>query len=217
MIPVPEFGRYPTHSGDEFCFTFKTKNAPQVLFIEPFFEERNFLRRTVTMVAGHIAEHGIGSVIPDLPGCGESLRTLTDVRLADWRHAIADASAWLRQQSDRPIHIVAFRSGALLDDAADGDFWWRFAPADGADLLRLMRRAASLGDDKSLSGYDIDPELLNELEQSRIAPPPGPLRECVVGQRGAPLWRRAEPAEDPQLTQALADDLLAWIGRCAQG
>ena len=31
---------------------------------------------------------------------------------------------------------------------------------------------------------------------------------------GSPLWRRAEPDNDPALALALADDLADWVRRC---
>ena len=30
----------------------------------------------------------------------------------------------------------------------------------------------------------------------------------------APLWRRAEPGDDPTLVQRLADDIAGWIAAC---
>ena len=32
---------------------------------------------------------------------------------------------------------------------------------------------------------------------------------------GTPLWRRAEPGNDPALAVLLADDIADWIARCA--
>lgn len=215
MSEHPETGSYQGRLGDEQFIRFHSKSAVQIFFIEPFFEERNFLRRTLIELARTLARKGIGSIIPDLPGTGESPVALNDVTFSDWRDAAADASRWIGEISGKPPHIAALRGGALIDDVAAGASWWRFAPVTGADLLRPMRRAANLiGEEGSLASYPISSQMLAGIEQATPQAVAGHLRECHIQSEGAPLWRRAEPGEDPHLVAALADDIAQWIETC---
>jgi hypothetical protein len=216
MTPNPEVGHYPTRTGDEQFLRFFSQSDLQIIIIEPLFEERNFLRRTVVEIARELASAGIGCLIPDLPGCGESRWDIDAVTLADWRTTIRDVSEWLGRESRRPPHIAALRGGSLLDDAAQGASWWRFAPATGADLLRPLRRAGRFsGGETELAGYALSPEMLAELEKASPRLPSGSCRDYEYEAEGAPLWRRAEPGEDPALVAGIADDLTRWVRSCA--
>lgn len=216
MTAIAETGCYQSRRGEEHYLRFLPQSNIQVYFIEPFFEERNFLRRTLLELARALAQQGIGSFIPDLPGTGESELTLGDIYLSDWREAVTDTTQWLSDAAGQPPHIAALRGGALLDDAAVGASWWRFAPATGIDILRPMRRAGLMtGEDTTLAGYEISPRMLAEIEQASSQVVAGPLHECRAQSKGAALWRRAEPGEDSDLVTALADDLAQWVRSCA--
>ena len=136
MNPEPEIGLYQSRLGSEQFIRFCSNYNTQILLIEGFFEERNFLRHTVIGLGRALAARGLGCFIPDLPGSGESPIVLDNVTFQDWRDAVADSARWLAETSGCLPHIAAIRSGALLDDAATGASWWRFAPVDGSDLLR---------------------------------------------------------------------------------
>lgn len=217
MTAVAEAGCYQSRTGEEQCLRFLPESAIQVYFIEPFFEERNFLRRTVVEIARGLARQGIGSFIPDLPGTGESRAALKEIRLSDWRDTVFDSTQWIRDSWGRLPHIASFRGATLIDDAALGASWWRFAPATGTEILRPMRRAGLLtpGEDAVLAGYAIPPEMLAEIERASPGAVAGPLHECKAQYQGAALWRRAEPGEDPDLVTAITDDLAQWVRSCA--
>jgi len=216
MTALAETGCYQSRRGKEQYLRFLPQSDTQVYFIEPFFEERNFLRRTLLELARALAQQGIGSFIPDLPGTGESELALSDIYLSDWREAITDTSQWLSDAAGQPPHIAALRGGALLDDAAVGASWWRYAPAAGMEILRPMRRARLMtGEDAILAGYAISPRMIAELEQASPQVVAGPLHECRAQSKGAALWRRAEPGEDRDLVTALAGDLVQWVHSCA--
>lgn len=217
MTALAETGWYNSRLGAEQYLRFLPQSRLQVFFIEPLFEERNFLRHTIAEVARALAEQGVGSFIPDLPGSGESRIALDHTSLSDWREALTDASQWLNDAAGGPPHIAAFRGGALLDDAAIGASWWRFAPATGIEILRPMRRAGLLtGKDAMLAGYAIPPRMIADIEQASPQAVAGPLHECRAQSEGAPLWRRAEPGEDRDLVTTLADDLAQWVRSCAR-
>lgn len=212
--PALRFETYRTGSGSEMMLALGPRDGPQVLFLEAFLEERNFLRRTMILIARHLADAGIGSCLPDLPGTGDSLLSIAEIDLADWRRAAADAAHAIATETGRRPVVASIRTAALIDDAADAASWWRFAPAIGADLLRTMRHAERIGG-PPFAGYRITATMAAELERTLPAHPPGPLREAESPAQGAPLWRRAEPTEDRALAAALAKDLAAWVASCA--
>ncbi|MCI1143823.1 hypothetical protein MOP88_18565 [Sphingomonas sp. WKB10] len=45
----------------------------------------------------------------------------------------------------------------------------------------------------------------------RLSSDPAPADRHVDA---APLWRRAEPGDNPALAELLADDIAAWIAAC---
>lgn len=196
-------------------------DGPQVLVVPPLFEELNFTRATVTAMARALAGRGIGVWIMDLPGTGESLAALAEVRLGDWRGAVAAAAARIGQP-----HVAAMRGGVLIDGAAQALSRWRFAPADGAALLRQMERAQAIGDRESgratmagaghvdLVGYRLSRDLLDELRAALPDEPGGRLRVVPFAGPGVAPWRRAEPTSDLTLAGALAADLAEWIATC---
>ncbi len=215
MTALAETGCYKSRRGEEQYLRFLPHSDLQVYFIEPIFEERNFLRRTLLELARALAQQGIGSFIADLPGTGESELILSDLYLSDWREAVTDTTQWLSDAAGQPPHIAALRGGALLDDAAVGASWWRYAPATGMEILRPMRRAGLIaGEDATLAGYAVSPRMIAEIEQASPQVAAGPLHECRAQSEGAPLWRRAEPGEDRDLVTALAEDLAQWVRSC---
>ena len=74
-----------------------------------------------------------------------------------------------------------------------------------------------------IGGNRIASHLLTELETATPATD-HPLRIVRLGTDpghadlridAAPLWRRSEPGDDPDLAERLADDLAAWTRACA--
>ena len=220
---------YPAPWGPEWMLVHGAAGAPQVLILGALFSEHNFTRAIVVEIARCLAAAGIGSAIPDLPGTGESSRTLADTSLAEWREAAAAAAGMLAETAGVRPHIVAVRGGALLDDACPGASWWRLAPATGAQLLRQMERAHKLGEREratppapppdgalDLVGYRLGLALHEPLRQAVPADPAGPLRVVPIEGSGVAPWRRAEPAADPVLSRQLADDIIAWVTSCGR-
>jgi hypothetical protein len=218
MTLAPQVGHYSTRLGSEQVLTFNASSNLQIVIIEGLFEERNFLRKSVIDMARLLAAQGVGIVVPDLPGCGESLLDIGDVTLRDWQCAITDVTEMVFAESGRRPHISSFRGGALIDHAAKGASFWRFAPAGGAELLRSFRQVQRLrdpADNDGLAGHAVRSDMIADLERAAPQPPPGPYRECATRSAGSPLWRRAEPGDDPALVQILADDLTHWVETCA--
>lgn len=219
---------------------FGPAGAPVVVIALPPFEEANRLRALAVTMARRLAEAGLGAAIPDLPGTGESLTDIASTRLADWRAAFAAACASVNQAR----LIASLRAAALFDGDKGVIGHWRLSPQDGPRLLREMirTRLAGLRDDggeastasltdmaKSdgieLAGHWLTPALFGDLEEA--APLPAhPLRVVRLGGdaqpadrliTAPPLWRRAEPDNDLQLAQLLADDIADWMTTCRAG
>lgn len=183
------------------------------------------MRRQLAEVMRRLAENGISCVLPDLPGCNESVQPLLDQTLTGWRAAIASAMMHFEA-----THVLAVRSGALVvPSKARG---WSFAAQDGAKLLRGMIRARTIASKEAgasetsdqltalgrseglvLNGWPISAMLFRELEQAfpAISDTLAPIDQSLVG--GAGLWLRAEPGEDADQASALATAILEDLAK----
>lgn len=159
---------------------------------------------------------GIDGILPDLPGCNDSLELLDQQTFAHWQTAVVAAMGHFR-----PTHVLAIRGGALLDT---GNLpGWRFAPVNGRAVLRSMLRARTIagkeaGADETLeslqavarcngielAGWRMNARFFTQLEQAAL---PEVTRLADLGLAdlgGSGLWLRAEPDEDPEQADALA-------------
>lgn len=198
------------------------KDGPQILVIQPLFEEMNRCRPLVAALCRRLAAEGMGCWLPDLPGTGESVRALATVGWADWAAATRAAAAMIHAETGQTPMTVAIRGGALLDGAIDTRHW-RLAPTSGRSLLSDLRRSAlaSGGDPATPAGYAPSTTLIAGLETAdpieggmvrtvRLASDDRPADRRI---EGAPLWRRPEPVQDLAMVTALVDDIVDWT-RC---
>jgi len=220
---------YDWAGGREAMLRFGPDTGPVVVAALPLFEEANRTRAFVTALLRVLAGFGIPSVLPELPGAGESLVPTSDASLSDWRRAFADCCAGL----GRPVHVAAMRGGTLVDADAVAASRWHLVPVPGAsvtrDLLRA-RLAAGLpapapGDDPvEAAGNLISRRMLAELEAA-VPSEQGPRR--VVREQGDTrpadahlelpmLWRLPEPAPFPGYAREMAHDLHRWVRACAE-
>jgi pimeloyl-ACP methyl ester carboxylesterase len=221
------YGRYTTGGGSEWVMRIGPENGRPILLVPPLLEEMNRTRAFLASLMRGLASRGFGCWLPDLPGTGESERSLEECSWADWQAAVRDAFVHVRAASGRNPLGASIRGGALLDGG--GSRVWRFAPATGASLARDLVRAAGLkpeelaGTHVDAAGYRISSELFSELRAIasletesgrtvRLASDPG---EADLKVEGAALWRRSEPGNDATLAEALAGDLAYWSERCA--
>jgi hypothetical protein len=203
-------------SGEEYALAFDKGRANRVLVLPAWFDESNKLRHFTVEVMRRLDGSGIDSVLPDLPGCNESLAPLTEQTLDSWIAAASDA-AWHFSVT----HVLALRAGALLvPDALPG---WRYAPVAGSAQLRAMLRARILAareagreesrdallaegrqDGLELAGDRLGAGMVSGLADAEL-PAPGKQRDIAQGDVGGPgLWLRAEPDHDPKQADALA-------------
>ncbi len=216
---------YDWAGGREALWRFGPDDGPVVALALPPFEEANRTRTFAVGLLRALAVRGVGSMLPDLPGQGESLRPTETVTLDDWRAAFAAACA----TAGRPVVVASIRGGALIDVDAVAAGRWQLSPQPGARLVRELRRVAlaageadQAGTMLTMSGNRIAQALLGDLERAEPSPV-HPVRVVRLGTDpapadlridAAPLWRRAEPDDDRILADTLADDLAAWSRAC---
>jgi hypothetical protein len=189
--------------------------SPLTLLVLPaLFEEGNRMRRFTVSVMRTLAARGIGTILPDMPGTGESITDLADVALQDWHDAISELIG-------NCSGSIAFRGGALLD--ADARHRWRLAPESGERLLRDMTRATAFSEGVPGSTIDIlaraaptrlagnlfNPELYTALHEA------APIGDAhITSVEGQKLWRAAEPGDDAEFVERVAQDIIAWTTAC---
>ena len=201
---------------DEYAFAFDRGRALRLLIVPALFDEANRMRRLAVETMRRLDSAGIDCILPDLPGCNESLQSLGQVSLNHWSNAIAAAA-----QHFRATHVLSMRGGALVvPQDLPG---WRYAPVGGASILRQMLRMrilasreagreetqvqlleTGLREGLNLAGFPLSAAMVAALQSA--APPEG-TEQSIIGQDmlgGGGLWLRAEPDEDRAQADALA-------------
>lgn len=195
--------RFDNH--DELCLTFGPSDGPVLLIVPPLFDEANKLRHLLVETARLLADHGIFSLMPDLPGCNESPVPLENASLSLWKAALIACAGQLG-----PVrHIASLRGGTLIDDALIADTLinetlindtvgdiprWRLGPVKTGQLLRNMLRTRIASDRElgiagssaalmeqamssgiDLAGYSLSASMVRELA-SAAPSGAGPVR-----------------------------------------
>ena len=163
-----------------------------VLHVPAHAEEMNKSRRMVARQARLLAANGIGVLLLDLYGCGDSEGLSADARWEIWRQDVALALQWLRAHADGPLSLWGLRLGGLLAlDAAQGRtdlesiLLWQPVTEGAAYLTQFLRlrlaadmltSTASAADTKTLretlaggasldiAGYTIAPGLAQAFD-----------------------------------------------------
>ncbi len=220
---------YTIGDSSEYCLSFGAATAKQrILIIPPFFDEMNRMRRVLASAMRILAAQDIASVMPDLPGCNESLSLLRDQNLSSWRNALTAAA-----NAASATHIASIRGSALIDDICADLPHWRLSPVKGEALLKAMLRTRVAGDkeagllttsealiaraqtqDIELAGNILGPQMVADLaitlpvqiENLQVRA----LGDGVGLIAGKALWLRAEPQDDAEFATAIAADIAAW-------
>jgi alpha-beta hydrolase superfamily lysophospholipase len=216
------YDRYTAGGFDEPMMRIGPADAPPILFVPPLLEEMNRTRALLAATMRALAARGFGCWLPDLPGTGESERSLHDVTWHDWRDAVREAGNHAAAAGGRPPIVAAIRGGALIDDSAEAQCRWRLAPVAGSSLARDLERTGLAGG-ADWAGYDPSPALRAEL-QAAVPEPAARLRTVRLASdradadariAGPALWRRSEPGSSAELAEAAATDIAAWVTTCA--
>lgn len=217
---------------------FGPQDGPVVIAAPALLEEANRTRAFLVRILRLLGEHGVGGVLPDLPGQGESLLPTSQATLAGWREAFTAAATHVAANA-YVTASMSIRGGALAEGPAPVCGRWRLAPMTGEEQVRELwriRRSAEgrlSGDyrperfiaeqDVEVVGNRLAPGLLAALHAARpvddapiytvrLDTDPRPADWKLPGR---PLWRASEPDVDDALARALADDVAAWIALCA--
>ena len=209
----------------EYALTFDAARDLRLLIIPALFDEGHKLRRLCVDVMRRLDAAGVDSLLPDLPGTGESEQDLSTIALEDWASAMSAAA-----NSFAASHVLAIRGGGLLlPEALPG---WHYGPVKGASQLRTLLRARTLaareaGREESadsllteaqergieLAGYKLSSAMVSGLQQAQPAPRGNiqVIEQELLG--GSPLWLRAEPDADADQADALAAAIAMGIKR----
>lgn len=208
---------------DELVVCHGPTDAPARLLILPaWFDEANKTRRFTLTVMRHLAQAGVASALPDLPGCNESLAPLDKQTLATWRLAAQACASQLGA-----THVLTMRAAVAIAPELPG---WAYAPVAGKAVLRALLRARALaareaGREESsdgllsegrsagleLAGYHLGAGLVADLADHELAPTT--LTQVPQTQLGGPgLWLRAEPDHDEAQAARLADIVRQGLG-----
>ncbi|RZM08135.1 MAG: hypothetical protein EOP67_72165 [Sphingomonas sp.] len=215
--------QYAWRGGREAMLRFGSDSGPIVIAALPLFEEANRTRQFACTILRTLGDRGIGSILPDFPGTGESVVATVDARLSHQREAYCTLSERLGVKT----YALSIRSGALLDIDATMAGRWHLAPQPGGDLVRDLERTRTASRPEKApkneyAGNLLASEMLVQLRRAvprhdgrcrivRLDTDPRPSDATFTG---VPLWRRSEPGNDTVLAQQLADDIAHWIASC---
>lgn len=169
-----------------------------VLCVPAFNEEMNRCRSMLTLQAQALARVGVGTLVVDLFGTGESDGVYGDGRWDGWLDDIGTAIDWLDRQPGGCIGLLGVRLGvplaaqALRDRPLPGRALIAWQPVvDGksyfTQFLRMriaanmdrtdipkettsgMREQLAAGNPVEVAGYEIHPELAAAIDRVRLA------------------------------------------------
>ncbi|WP_237438308.1 hypothetical protein [Alteraurantiacibacter buctensis] len=188
--------------------------AQRLLVLPAWFDEANKTRHFTQAVMRHLADAGVASVLPDLPGCNESLAPFESQSMATWRAAAQSSAEQLGA-----THVLAMRAAVAIAPSLPG---WAYAPVAGKSVLRGLLRArvlsareagrqetseallaSGLANGLDLAGYRLGAQMVADLADGELAP----STFTIIAQNeigGAGLWLRAEPDHDAAQAETLA-------------
>ncbi len=210
-------------TADEQALVFDDFRRWRLLIVPALFDEGNRMRRFTAQVMRRLDAAGIDCFLPDLPGCNESLQPLDRQTPGGWQTAMAASARHFRAS-----HVLGIRGGGLLLPAELPG--WRYAPVDGARILRQLIRVRIVGAREAgveetqeglaaqgrdhgleLAGYRLGSEFFRAFESLTATPLPtvSVIEQDMLG--GGGLWLRAEPDDDNAQADALAAILAIGI------
>lgn len=207
---------------DELALACGPAKAPRLLVLPAWFDEGNKLRHLTVETMRALDRLGVASVLPDLPGCNESVAPLEGQDLASWQAAAKSAADQLGC-----THVLAIRAGANIAPDLPG---WAYAPLAGKSALRALLRAAVIAAKEAgqadssevmlargqseglvLAGYRFGADMIAGLATAEL--PTNGLAAIAQADLGGPgLWLRAEPEHDAGQAAALAQIIATGLG-----
>ncbi len=132
-------------------------SGANVIVVPPFAEEMNRSRRMMALQARALAAAGVGCLLLDLYGTGDSGGDFGDARWNAWRDDIHAAARWLAARSRPAPHLLGIRLGGTLAAACRRDrpeaygrlvLWQPVANGETflTQFLRIVTAATMAGD-----------------------------------------------------------------------
>lgn len=203
-----------------------------ILCIPPFNEEMNRCRSMVTLQAQAFAAMGIGTLVIDLHGTGDSAGHYGDARWDIWQSNVDAGIAWLDRQPGACRALWGIRLGAVLavesarrlaerklslllwQPVSDGkQYFTQFlrmkiaAQMDRPNLPKetttSMRTQLAGGQAIEIAGYEVHPELARALDNLRLADIPPPALSPT-------LWLEQASAPAGEASPASQRVIEAW-------
>jgi exosortase A-associated hydrolase 2 len=168
-----------------------------VLFVAPFGEEMNKSRHLFTGVADRLAARGIGAVLVDLFGTGDSEGEFVQATWETWVEDLAAALRWSATLGLRIDRLLGVRLGcALAAQAARQHGWtmqrtvfWQAAGSgsraldqflrlrvaaslmqkDGKESIAGLRARLKSGESVEVAGYELGAALASQLDRVELA------------------------------------------------
>lgn len=219
------FASYTAPGGqEELALTFGDPACPvRVLALPAWFDEASKLRHFTVELLRALKHGGVFGVLPDLPGCNESLASLDAQDLVSWRAAAMKAA-----QTFGCTHVLALRAGVNIAPDLPG---WAYAPLAGKAALRGLVRARVVAAKEAgraenseallesgrrggleAGGYALGPAMVAAMADANL--PAHALAALTPADFGAAgLWLRAEPDHDAAQAEALAARILQDVRR----
>lgn len=175
-----------------------------LLFCPPFAEEMNRCRAMVAMQARSLSVVGVGTLVVDPYGTGDSSGEFVEGTWEAWRDDLGHGLEWLRQQGRGCLGVWGIRLGAIMaaelaleDGGVPNLLLWQpvltgkqfftqflririaaeIEQADGVKTTDELRKRLADGESIEVSGYAIGPALAADLD--RLAFPPAARLSCV--------------------------------------
>jgi exosortase A-associated hydrolase 2 len=210
------------------------RRRDSVIYVPPFAEEMNQARRMAALQARALAATGIGVLLLDLFGTGDSSGDFCDARWELWIEDILVAADWLEARGHSQTALWGLRMGGLLATAVVSGRPDRFKRlllwqpiTDGKGMLTQflrMRVAASMGNAAGgettdglraeliekraieVAGYQLSVELARALEAVRM--------DSTDLQRGTHVdWFQVGQGKDDRLGAAAERIVDSWRGK----
>ena len=226
--------RLPGARGQLTALYYEPVGAPapfgDILFVPSFGEELNRCRSMVSMQARLLAGLGIGTLILDPYGTGDSGGKHADGTWAGWRDDLRLGIEWLRAAGNGCSTLWGARLGAVMaSELASEDrgiarlllwqpmlsgktFYTQFLrirvaaeldQPDGVKSTEELRRRSREGEVLEVSGYHINPTLARELDEVKFADAAA-LRHCKL------LWCEVVASEEAPVAQANRNAIEAY-------
>lgn len=225
--------------GQRFCLLHRSNPAhPQlgrVLYVHPFAEEMNKVRRMAAMQSRALAKAGYTVLQLDLFGCGDSSGDFGDASWQTWLDDIHLGCRHLDSVQSGPLWLWGVRGGALLAFKAAQQlqlpcnflFWQaqgsgklalqqflrlkmaaELASGNAKQVMEKLRQALASGESIEIAGYEVSPSLAQGLETANLNPPPQDVLEPLTTRRVA--WLELSTQEASEFSPASEQMISRW-------